>query len=137
MWGQLLLMLIIGTMTFIGLVLFDVQYALPLAFFAAILEAVPIIGPMFSAIPAFFVVASRSFVQGGGILFMYLVIQQLENNVIVPYVMKRTVGLHPVVTLIAITIGGKLGGVIGVLISVPIALFIETVILEVRVLKKI
>lgn len=137
MWGQLLLMVIIGTMTFVGLVLFDVQYALPLAFFAGLLEAVPIIGPIFSAIPAFFVVASRSFFQGGGILLMYLIIQQLENNVIVPYVMRRTVGLHPVVTLIAITIGGKLGGVVGVLISVPIALFIETVILEIRVLKKL
>lgn len=129
-WGEVILMTVIGVMTYVGLTILQVRYVLPLAVLAGILEVVPIIGPTISAIPAIFVALSVSPVLGAWTLGLYIIIQQLENNLIVPYVMKKAVGLHPITTLIALSIGGKLGGLMGVLLSVPIALFIETVLIE-------
>lgn len=136
MWGQLLLMIIVGVFTYIGLVLFQVPYALPLAFFAGLLEVIPILGPIVAAIPAFLVVASTSLVSGIMVLILYVVIQQVENHIFVPLIMRKTVGLHPVITLIAISIGGKLAGPGGMLLSVPVALFVQTVASEVMKLRK-
>ena len=69
---------------------------------------------------------------GLSVIALYFLIQQIENNVVVPYVMKRAVGLHPIITLIALTIGGKLGGFLGILLSIPLALFVESIITEWR-----
>ena len=130
LFGELILMSIIGVATYIGLVVLGVKYALPLAFLAGLLEVVPIIGPTISAIPAILVASTTSFFLGGVTLFLYFIIQQLENNLVVPLVMKKTVGIHPVATLIALTIGGKLGGLLGIILSVPAALVVETILLE-------
>lgn len=129
-WGEIVLMTIIGFATYIGLSFLGVRYALSLAVIAGLLEVVPIIGPIISAVPAFFVAVSMSPVLGSVVLVLYVIIQQLENNIIVPVIMKRAVGLHPVMTLIALTIGGKLGGLMGIILSVPIALIIESVLIE-------
>ena len=129
-WGEIVLLLIIGFATYIGLSFLGIRYALSLAVIAGLLEVVPIIGPIISAVPAFFVAASMSPVLGSVIIVLYIIIQQFENNLIVPIVMKRAVGLHPVMTLIALTVGGKLGGLMGVILSVPIALIIESVLIE-------
>lgn len=130
MWGEVLLMTIIGLVTYIGLTILQVKYALPLAVLAGLFEVVPIIGPIISLIPAFFVTAATSWSLGGLTIVLYFIIQQLENNLIVPIVMRRAVGLHPILTLSALTIGGKLGGFLGMLLSVPTALFIETILIE-------
>lgn len=130
MWGEILLMTIIGIMTFIGLSMLHVRYALPLAVLAGVFEVVPMIGPIFSAVPALFVALSTSWVLGLSVSGLYVIIQQLENNLVVPFVMNRAVGLHPLTTLIAISIGGKLGGLLGVILSVPVALFVETIVVE-------
>src|SRR3989344_515227 len=126
--GELILMTTIGVLTYIGLFFLNVPFALSLAFIAGLLEVVPIIGPILSAVPAFIVAASSSMWLGIGTLVMYLIVQQLENNVIVPYVMNRAVGIHPVLTLIALSIGGELGGIAGAILAVPVALIIETII---------
>jgi predicted PurR-regulated permease PerM len=128
MRGELILMTIIGVTTYIGLSFMQVPFALSLAFFAGLLEIIPIIGPIISAVPAFIVASSTSFLLGGGTLLLYLIIQQLENNVIVPYVMNKAVGIHPITTLIALSIGGKLGGILGAILAVPVALVIETIV---------
>lgn len=134
--GEIILMLVIGVMSYIGLSLLGIKYALPLAIIAGLLEVVPIIGPTISAVPAFFVAASMSWFMGFAVIALYFLIQQLENNLIVPFVMKKAVGLTPIITLIALTIGGKLGGVLGILLSVPLALFIETLLIEFSKIKK-
>lgn len=134
--GEAILMTIIGLSTYIGLSLLGISYALPLAIIAGLLEVVPNIGPILSAIPAFFVAASISPFLGLSVIALYIVIQQLENNLIVPLVMQRAVGLNPIITLIALTVGLKLGGSMGILLSVPTALFIETVLVELPKLKK-
>lgn len=135
MWGELVLMTLIGTLSYIGLVILGVKYAFSLAVIAGLLEIVPVIGPVTSVIPAFIVGASTSWFLGLSVLPLYFLIQQLENNVIIPIVMQKAVGIHPIMTLIALTVGGKFGGFLGVLLSVPAALMIETIAKEIIQLK--
>ncbi len=130
LWGQLILMLAIGTATYIGLTLLGVRYALPLAVLAGLLEVVPILGPTISAIPAFLVTASQSVFGGFTVIALYFVIQQIENQVLVPLVMRRAVGLNPILTLTALIIGGKLAGVMGLLLAIPLTLCLETILQE-------
>lgn len=130
LWGQLILMLAIGLVTYVGLMVLGVRYALPLAVFAGLLEIVPILGPTISAVPAFIVTASQNMFSGLSVIVLYFIIQQVENQVLVPVVMRRAVGLNPIVTLTALIIGGKLGGILGLLLAIPITLCVETVINE-------
>jgi len=129
-WGELTLMIIVGVMTYIGLVLINVPYALSLAIIAGLLEVVPNLGPVLAAVPAFFVAVSQSYFLGFSTLALYFIIQQLENNFIVPIVMKKAVGLNPIVVLVVLIIGGQLSGIAGALLAIPTTLFIETLILE-------
>lgn len=129
-WAEIFLMTIIGVLTFIGLTIFNVKYALPLSVIAGLLEIVPTIGPIVSAIPAVIIGLSSSLNLGIIMVFLYIIIQQLENNLIVPVVMKKIVGLHPIITLIALMIGSKFAGVIGAIIAVPTIVFLKTFLLE-------
>lgn len=133
--GELILMTVIGLTSYIGLTILGVRYALSLAFLAGILEVVPIIGPIISAIPAILVATSISWLNAGLVMGLYIIIQQLENNLIVPIVMNRAVGLNPLITLISLSVGSKLGGVVGAILAVPITLCIEVVLNEL-ILKK-
>lgn len=126
--GEATLMLIIGILTFIGLSLLGIPFALPLAILAGSLEAVPNIGPTISTIPgvaiAFFTISPA---MGLVTLLLYVLIQQLENNIIVPKVMSAAVGIHPLMTILALLSGLKLGGIIGMLLAVPSFIVLRTV----------
>lgn len=130
-WGEILLMTVIGIMTFIGLSVTGMKYVLALSVLAGLLEVVPNIGPIISLVPAFLIGISHSYFLGFSMIALYFIIQQLENHLIVPLVMKRAVGLSPIITLIMLVVGGKLAGILGVLLAVPTALLLETVLLEV------
>lgn len=130
-WGELALMTIVGVMTFIGLNLIGIRYAFPLAVLAGLLEVVPNLGPTLSAIPAILIGFSSSSFLGFAALALYFIVQQLENNLIVPLIMKKAVGLNPIITLAALIVGGKLGGVLGVFLAIPTTLFLETVLVEI------
>lgn len=119
--GQLLLMTIIGFVTYILLKVIGLQFALPLAVLAGLAEVVPIVGPTVSAIPAMIVGLSQSITMGVVVVFIYILIQQLESSTIVPRVMGKSVGLDPLVVIIALMVGGRLAGPIGALLSVPVA----------------
>jgi len=119
--GQLALCLIIGIMTYIGLVILGVKYALLLALIAGVLEIVPFVGPVISAVPAILVGFSDSFLKVILIIILYFVIQQIENHIIVPKVMQKAVGLNPIITILAVLAGAKLAGVVAALIAVPVA----------------
>jgi len=125
--GQLILSLLIGVTTYIGLFILGVEFALPLAVIAAVLEFIPVIGPILSAIPAVIVALVQSSILGIGVAALYLLIQQLENTVIVPKVMEKAVGLSPLVIILALMIGGTTFGVLGALISVPVAAVISVI----------
>lgn len=128
--GEFLLMTVVGVLTFIGLQLLGIRYALPLAIIAGLLEAVPNVGPTIAGIPTVLVGFSQSPFLGVSALALAFVVQQLENNFIVPFVMRKVVGLHPIITLIALIIGSRYGGVLGVLLAIPLTLVIETLFSE-------
>ncbi len=128
--GQLLLAVTIGVATFFGLTLLGIPYTFPLAIIAGILEIVPIIGPIISAIPAILVAITISPLLAMATAALYFIIQQAEAHAIVPMVMRKAVGVPPLVTIIALLIGAKIAGIGGALLSVPIFVTIETVIAE-------
>ncbi len=126
MQGQLVLSLVIGLLVYLVLAIFGpilhVGNPLLLAFLAATLEIIPLFGPILSAVPA--VLASYS---GGGVgtaivvVGIYLIIHQLENNLIYPLVVKKIVGVPPILVILALIVGFKLAGFLGLVLSVPIA----------------
>ncbi|MDO8638850.1 MAG: AI-2E family transporter [Candidatus Daviesbacteria bacterium] len=131
MRGQLFLSVIIGMLSFIGLTILDIPYALPLALIAGIMEVVPVIGPIISSFPAILVALTISPVLGLIVGVMYFVIQQLENHLIVPQVMKKAVGLNPLVVILTIAVGSRLLGFAGALLAVPIAVVIQILVTEI------
>lgn len=135
-WGEITLMTVVGLFTFIGLNLIGMKYSLALAVLAGLFEVVPNIGPVLSSIPAIIIGLSHSYILGVANVALYFIVQQLENNLIVPYVMKKAVGLNPIITLISLIVGGKLAGVLGILLAIPITLFLETILMEIVQIKK-
>lgn len=121
MRGQLLLMFIIFVFIFIGLSIVKIPYALSLAIFAGIMEIVPYVGPIVSAIPGVFIGFLISPWVGFSALLVYVIVQQIENHIIIPQVMKRAVGLNPIAIILSLLIGAKLGGAFGAILAVPIA----------------
>jgi len=122
MQGQLLLGVLIGVLVYLGLMILGVKHALLLAFLAALFELIPIFGPILSAIPAVLI----GFVDGGvtmGFLVvgLYIIIQQFENHLIYPLVVKKIVGVSPILVILSLVIGAKLAGFLGILLSVPIS----------------
>jgi len=125
--GQLMLSGIIFFITWIGLMILGVKYALVLALIAGITEVIPFIGPIIGAVPAVILTFFYSPVKALLVVVLYLVIQQLEGNILVPKVMQKTVGLNPIVVIIVILLGAKIAGVLGALLSIPVAVAIMTV----------
>lgn len=134
--GELLLMFIIGLMSYIGFRILGLEYAMALAILAGFLELVPNIGPTIAAIPAILVGLSMSPILALGALCLAIVIQQFENNIIVPQVMKQVVGLNPILTILCLLIGFKLGGAGGAVLAIPIFLTLRILLAELYLLKK-
>jgi len=126
--GQIVLMLVIGIGTYVGLSLLRLDYVLPLAIIAGFLEIVPILGPILSAVPSVVVGFAVSPLVGLGVLGWFILLQQLENNLIVPKVMQKSVGFNPLITMVVILIGAKLLGMAGALLAVPITLVVAIII---------
>lgn len=122
--GQLLLGLIMGLLVYVGLSLLDIKFALILGFLAAIFEIIPIVGPVLAAIPAIFLAFLLSPTLGLWVIAFYVIVQQLENHLLVPVVLGKTVGLNPVVVIIALLVGQNLAGIPGMILSVPVATII-------------
>ncbi len=121
--GQVLLSFFIGLMSWIGLMLIGMPFALPLALIAGLLEVVPTLGPILSAIPAVIVALTISPTLALGVVVLYILIQLTENHVIVPKLMQKAVGLNPVVVILGIMIGANLMGIPGALLSIPFISF--------------
>lgn len=126
--GQFILSLLIAVLCYVALFFAGVPYALPLAILAGLMEVVPVIGPIISAIPAVLVAYLSSPISAAVVGVSYLVIQQLEGHIIVPQVMKKAVGLNPLVVILAVAIGGKLLGIAGALLAVPITVVIQIIV---------
>jgi len=122
MQGQLLLMLIIGVLVYLGLTIMGVKHAFLFAILAAAFELIPLFGPVLASIPAIAV----GFVTGGVtlgliIIGLYVIIQQFENHLIYPLVVNKVVGVPALLVILALIIGAQIAGFLGILLSVPIA----------------
>lgn len=123
LWARAQLMLSgsIGIFTYLGLTILGMPYALTLSLIAAVTELLPVIGPVIGAVPAIIIAFTISPIVAFWVAILYLGIQQLENHILIPQVMKRVVGLSPVAIIFAILVGAKLLGVLGVIMAVPVA----------------
>lgn len=119
--AQLLLGVIVGLIVGVGLWMLGIPYALVLGLIAGILEIVPVIGPVLAAVPGVIIGATQGWVLGLATLGLYWVVQQLENHILVPNIMRKAIGLNPLVTLIAVLLGARVAGIAGVILAVPAA----------------
>ena len=126
--GQLTLMAAMGVMMGVAYTLLGVPGALLLAVIAALTEAIPIIGPLLGAVPAVLVAATVSPELALIVAGLYVIIQFVEGNILVPIVMRHAVGISPLLVLVSILIGAAAGGFIGALLAVPIAASAEIVL---------
>lgn len=120
--GQLLLCVIIGVLVYLGLLILGMPHALLLASVAAIFEIIPVFGPIMSSIPAII----AAFAVGGItkvllVVGLYIIIYQFESNLIYPLVVRKIVGISPILVILALIIGAKLAGALGAILAVPLA----------------
>lgn len=138
MQGQIILAVIVGMLVYLGLTILGVKYALLLAVIAAVFELIPVFGPILSSIPAILI----SFVDGGvtaGLLVvgLYIIIQQFENHLIYPLVVTKVVGVPPLLVILALLVGAKLAGFLGIILAVPIAAVIQEFVSDVQRKKEV
>ena len=122
MQGQILLSVIVGVLVYLGLLIIGIPYALLLAVFTAVAELIPIFGSLTAGALATIV----GFSTGGFALALivaglYVVVNQFESNLIYPLIVKKVIGVPPLMVIVAIIAGGTLAGFLGVLLSVPVA----------------
>ncbi|MEK7161932.1 MAG: AI-2E family transporter [Patescibacteria group bacterium] len=128
--GQVILSVAIFLFTWIGLSILGIKYALFLALLAGLLEVVPYIGPFLSAVPGVLFAFIQSPPLAIAVAILYLLIQKIEGYVLVPKIMEKTVGTSPLVVLVALLVGFKLAGVVGLLIAVPLVSAFTVVVNE-------
>lgn len=119
--GQTLLIATVGGFSFVALFLLGVPYPLPLAVVAALMEVIPFVGPLLGAIPAVLLAFTVSPITALLVIGLYTVFQQVESNVLVPKVMEKSVGLNPLLVILALIAGGVLNGAVGALLAIPVA----------------
>ncbi len=126
--GQIILMIIVGSLTGVGLSILQIPFALPLGVLAGLLEVIPMIGPVVAMLPSLIVALALSPWKALSVLVLYFLIQQVENTLIVPKVMHRSVGLDPLIIITVLTLGGKFFGFGGLLLSIPATLVAWTLL---------
>lgn len=126
--GELILMFSIGLFVYIGLTILRVDFALPIAIVSGLLEIIPNIGPIISAIPAVLIGLSMSPIVALSVVALYVIVHQVEGNIVVPFIMKQSVGLSPLVSILALLIGGRLAGITGAVLAVPVLLVCQVLI---------
>ncbi|MBA3236475.1 MAG: AI-2E family transporter [Chloroflexi bacterium] len=126
--GQLILMGTVGVVTGTAYLLLGLPGALLLGLIAALSEAIPIVGPLLGAIPAILVAATVSPELALVVAALYLIIQLVEGSVLVPLVMRNTVGISPLLVLLSLLIGSTVGGLVGALLAVPVVAASEMIL---------
>lgn len=119
--GQLILAVIVGASATLVLLLLGVPYALVLGLFAGLAELIPMLGPILGAVPAVLVALFQPFPLVLWVVIAFIVIQQLESNLLVPRISGHAVGLHPLAAMLVLLVGFEVAGVVGALFAVPIA----------------
>ena len=135
--GQIILGIVVGLLVYIVLMIVGMPYALMLAVFAGLFEIIPVFGPIISSIPAILLAfADRGLGTGFLLIGLYLIIYQFESQIFYPLVVKKIVGISPIVVILALVIGAKLAGVLGALIAVPVSAAIMEYVSDIEKYKK-
>lgn len=129
--GQLLVMFAVFMLTYIALSVIGVPYAIILALIAGLLEIIPFIGPWLSAIPGVILALTLSPLHALLTAASYLLIQMMENNILVPKIMQKVSGLNPIISLLAVLIGWRVGGIVGVVLSLPLVMAASVFLAEI------
>ena len=126
--GQLVVALIVGIMSSIALAIVDVPFWLLLGMVAGLFNIIPLVGPYIGGVPALLVaLTTREPITGLWVVVAMVVVQQIDNHFISPVVMHRVVKLHPVLVMLALLLGGTLGGFFGLLVAVPATAILKIV----------
>lgn len=130
MWvrGQLILMVTIGLATGAACTLLGVPGSLLLGLISGLTEAIPLVGPFLGAVPAVVMAATVSPQLAITVAGVYLVLQLIEGNVLVPIVMRHSVGISPFLVILSLLVGGAVGGLLGAFLAVPIAAAAELMV---------
>jgi len=129
--GELFLMLIVGVISYIGFRIIGLEFALPLAILSFLLEVIPNVGPTVAALPAVLLGLTLSPYHALATAGWCILVQQLENTIFVPRVMKKAAGVNPLVSILALAIGFKLGGIGGAILAIPSFIALEVIVSEV------
>jgi predicted PurR-regulated permease PerM len=132
--GQLTVCLIIGVVTFIGLTIMGIDFALLIAIIAGVTNLIPYFGPVIGAIPGIVVGAMQSPWMSLKVLIFFVVVQQIDGNIITPKIVGDKVGFHPVLVILVLLIGGQWKGVLGMLLAIPVAAVIKVTLRHVGML---
>lgn len=119
--GQMLLVFIIAVLTYLALLIIGVPNALFLALFAGVMEIIPLFGPVIGSIPAVLMALTTGDLTAAVlVIVVFILIQQIENNLIYPLVVTKVVGVSSILVILAVVIGGSIAGFIGIVIAVPL-----------------
>lgn len=133
MQGQLLLGVIVAVLIYLGLVIFGIPHALLLAVIAGLFELIPVFGQVLAAVPAIAIAVSIGGIPSAILVIgLYVVVQQFEAHLIYPLVVKKVVGVPPLLVILALIIGAKLAGFLGILLSVPLAAALQEFVSDVQ-----
>ncbi|MDA8236186.1 MAG: AI-2E family transporter [Clostridia bacterium] len=125
--GHLMVSFIVGVLTWLGMALIGMPFALVIGIIAGVADLVPFFGPLIGAVPAVAIGSLQSWQLAGYALLVILVVQQLEGNVISPKILGDSLGLHPLMIIFVLLAGGHLYGVVGMLVAVPLAASIRVI----------
>ena len=128
MQAQLLLAAIVGVFIFLGLTFLGVENALFFAFISALFEIIPVVGPVLAAVPGVITAFLMAPVTGILAVLLYTAVQQMESHIIVPVVMRKTVGLSPLIVVFALLVGGKVAGIFGMILAIPVTAILAEMI---------
>ncbi len=134
--GEILLMVSVGLLSYLGYLIIGLPDTVALGVIAGILELIPNIGPTVATVPAVLIGYSISPTHAIAALVVSIIVQQVENNLLVPKIMQKTIGLNPVITIIALMIGLRLGGPMLAVIILPLILSARVVLSHIRVNKE-
>ena len=119
--ARILACLFVGVVSFIALWLFKINYPFALALFAGVTNIIPIVGPIIAGLIIALIAALDSWLKAALILTVFIIIQQIEGNILTPILTKKFIGLPSVLVLISLMIGGKLWGILGAILAIPLA----------------
>ncbi len=134
--GQVILMLVMFLITWIIFMALGVDFALTLAMIAGLAEVVPVLGPVLAALPALLVAFNESFFLMIWVFGFIIVLQQIENSVLVPLIMRKAVGLSPIIVILAMLVGFSTLGVLGAIIAIPVTTMLSIFVKDYAAKKK-